>query len=287
MPNTLKILILICLILNSIHLIRSDEVPEEFWDTWEGFAVSDGVKSLENLTELCSNGNIPFINIKEFTIISQHKNRYDLVLIYTYHDNLKKCLYCEFALKSLALLSPIANAANQAKRNRPLFVVALDIENSKLVESIPFEHLPLISYQTSKTMKVYDEKDFSVYGLRRWLATVAKLKLVNRKAFNYRKIFLRIALVVFIAVTVCLCRHAIKEFLMGTGIWASLVVLWSILFVSGLMFTKISNAPFHVLHQDQKLYIHPTARGQLRSELIVVGVLCKYKITLLCSFSCI
>lgn len=271
--------VLLCAILgtSAFKWRKEYEVPDEFWDTWQGYDSVNSGLNLENLTELCKGGRVPFIHIKEFTNnLIQNEDLYDLVVVYSYKDNLAKCVFCEQALKSLALLAESVKQSNQDRHGRPLFTIALDVEGSKMTDAIPLEHLPLIYYFRNETMNVYSEDDFSVEALRAWLEKAAKLQMPEKRLFNYKKFFIRVAVTVFALVFGYLSLTSMIKFAQKSSFWALLAVSWIFVHVSGFMFIRINKRPLWLAWQREMGAIYPTPHQEGIAEMVIIAGLCKF-----------
>lgn len=269
---------LLCLISFTWTPVQSEPElpPDEFWEQWQGFDGVNATRNLENLTELCKGGQIPFLHIMEFmNNVIQHDGLYDILYIYTYKENIHLCTFCEQALKSLGLLAEPIKATNQKLYGKPLFTVALDVEVSKMVDSIPLEQLPLITYMNNDTMRVYGEDDYTLIALKEWIEEEVKLELSAGQAFDYRKIFIQIAATTFALVFGYLSREAAARVFLSRGFVALLVVIWCIVLMSGFMISMITKAPLVISYDDTWTSIYPNHMRQIFGEVFIVGGLCK------------
>lgn len=252
-----------------------EQPPEEFWDSWKGFEGSNAKDNLVTLTSTCKNGQIPFFHIMEFmNNVIQHDGLYDILLVYTYKENIRLCTLCENTLKSLSNLAEKIKKKNIKMHGKPLFTVAVDVEASNMTKDIPLEKLPLISYMNNDTIKVYAKTEYTLESLQDWIEEEAKLKVEGEVSFDYRTLLIRISTTAVALVFGYFSWRPIFNFVFSRNFIALMAAAWSITLMTGVLYSKITNASFTVALGTGLIY--PSVTKQVFAEVFIVGALCKY-----------
>lgn len=227
-------------------------------------------EKLARLEHLQKTQKIPFLNDKELQeLVFSRDADYFTVILFTIRKREQRCPYCGNVFNFYSHFRRYLKGAT-----KPIFAIAVDIDTSMLFKGqYQVSHLPVIGVVVRGEVRPFrPTKPFTFDDLKEWLTVETGAR------FDIWKLYLKIALTLVVLglvvkyqafVVMCLTKYALRR-----EVVAPIVVVFSVIFASGWMFTRMNNTPQSGQEQNGDIiYVSRGTRTEYGAEVGIMSAL--------------